>query len=273
MKPTKKTLSKAALYLFMTALALVFLAPLAYAIFTSLVPFEYVNKFPPLSVLSFDNYKKLFEQYPMFTWYKNTIAVTFYTLVLTISTSLTAGYALAKLNFRGKKLIFNGILTTLMVPFQLLITPLYIMVATLGWHNDIKGLVIPFAVSSLSVFMARQFYLTIPDELIEAARVDGMGYIRSFFKIVLPLSGPLVATLAIFNFTSCWNAYLVPSTFLAKTDKFTLAVGLNTIKAANFIRPNETMAGVILLSLPVLVMFFFLQKWFIQGIASSGLKE
>lgn len=97
-------------------------------------------------------------------------------------------------------------------------------------------------------------------------------YIRSFFKVVLPLSGPLVATLAIFNFTGCWNAYLVPSTFLSRTENFTLSAGLNTIKAANFIRPNETMAGVILLSLPVLVVFFFLQKWFIQGIATSGLK-
>ena len=132
---------------------------------------------------------------------------------------------------------------------------------------------IPFCVSSLSVFMARQFYLSIPDELVEAARVDGLGYIRSYFHVVLPLSGPLVATLAIFNFTSCWNSYLVPATFLAKTEKFTLAVGLNTIKAANFIRPNETMAGVLLLSLPVLLLLFFLQKWFIEGIATSGIKE
>ena len=120
--------------------------------------------------------------------------------------------------------------------------------------------------------MVRQFYLSIPDELIEAARVDGLGYIGSYFRVVLPLSGPLISTLAILNFTSCWNAYLVPSTFLAKTEKFTLAVGLNTIKAANFIRPNETLAGVVLLSFPVLIVFFFLQKGFIEGIANSGIK-
>ena len=268
MKIVRKTL----LYILAIGLTLTFLLPLAYAIFTSLVPFEYVNKVPPLSVLSFNNYKKLFENYPMLTWYKNTAIVTILTLGGTLVTSLTAGYALAKFKFRGRQAIFNIILATLMIPFQLLLTPLYIMVASLGWHNTIQGLVVPFMVSSLSIFMARQFYMTIPDELIEAARVDGLGYIRSFFKVVLPLSGPLVATLAIFNFTSCWNAYLVPSTFLSKTDNFTLAVGLNTIKAANFIRPNETMAGVILLSLPVLVVFFFLQRWFIQGIATSGLK-
>lgn len=267
-----KTFRKTLLYILAIGLTLMFLLPLAYAVFTSLVPFEYVNKIPPLSALSLDNYKKLFANYPMLSWYKNTVTVTILTLCGTLVTSLTAGYALAKLKFRGRGAIFNMILATLMIPFQLLLTPLYIMVASLGWHNTIQGLVVPFMVSSLSIFMARQFYMTIPDELIEAARVDGLGYIRSFFKVVLPLSGPLVATLAIFNFTSCWNAYLVPSTFLSRTENFTLSVGLNTIKAANFIRPNETMAGVILLSLPVLVIFFLLQKWFIQGVATSGLK-
>lgn len=267
-----KTARKILLYVLAIGLTVMFLLPLLYAILTSLVPFEYVNKIPPLSVLSLGNYKKLFANYPMLTWYKNTAVITLLTLAGNLLTSLTAGYALAKLKFRGRQAIFNVILATLMIPFQLLLTPLYIMVAQLGWHNTIQGMVVPFMVSSLSIFMARQFYQTIPDELVEAARVDGLGYIRSFFRVVLPLSGPLVATLAIFNFTGCWNAYLVPSTFLSKTENFTLAVGLNTIKAANFIRPNETMAGVILLSLPVLIVFFFLQKWFIQGIATSGLK-
>ena len=260
------------LYAVMALLTLVFLLPLGYAVVTSLVPFEYVNKIPPLHVISLDNYKKLFEDYPMLQWYVNTVLVTVLTLAGNITTSLLAGYALAKLEFRGRKFVFNNVLVTLMIPFQLLLTPLYIMVASLGWHNTIKGLVIPFMVSSLSIFMARQFYLSIPDELIEAARVDGLGYIGSYFRVVLPLSGPLISTLAILNFTSCWNAYLVPSTFLAKTEKFTLAVGLNTIKAANFIRPNETMAGVVLLSFPVLIVFFFLQKGFIEGIANSGIK-
>lgn len=268
MKQTRKVI----LYTLAIVLSLIFLLPLAYAILTSLVPFQYVNKIAPLSAYSLDNYKKLFANYPMLTWYKNTAIITILTLAGTLLTSLTSGYALAKLHFRGRGAMFNMILATLMIPFQLLLTPLYIMVASLGWHNTIQGMVVPFMVSSLSIFMSRQFYMSIPDELIEAARVDGLGHIRTFFKVVLPLSGPLVATLAIFNFTSCWNAYLVPSTFLSRTENFTLAVGLNTIKAANFVRPNETMAGVILLSLPVLLVFFFLQKWFIEGIATSGLK-
>jgi multiple sugar transport system permease protein len=259
-------------YMLMILLALVFIVPLGYAIITSLVPFQYVNKLPPLEVLSFDNYIKLFSQYPLLKWYKNTIVIAILTLAGNLSTSLLAGYALAKFRFRGREVIFNGILASLMIPFQVLLTPLYIMVATLGWHNTSTGLVVPFLVNALSIFMARQFYMSIPNELIEAARVDGLGYIRSYFSAVLPLSGPLVATISILDFTSCWNAYLVPSTFLSQRDAFTLPLGLTTIKAANFIRPNETMAGVLLLSIPILLLFFFLQKWFVAGIATSGIK-
>ncbi|MDR1665290.1 MAG: carbohydrate ABC transporter permease [Clostridiales bacterium] len=268
MKIFKKTL----IYALMIALALVFLVPLGYAVITSLVPFEYVNKIPPLEVLSLRNYIKIFEQYPIMDWFKNSIIVAVFTLAGNLVTSLLAGYALAKFKFRGREAVFNLILVQLMIPFQVLLTPLYIMVAGLGWHSTNIGLIVPFLVSGLSIFMARQFYKTIPDELIEAARVDGLGYIRSFFHISLPLSGPLVVTLAILDFTSCWNAYLVPSTFLAKNTAFTLPVGLATIKAANFIRPNETMAGVLILSLPVIIVFLILQRQFIEGIATSGLK-
>jgi multiple sugar transport system permease protein len=268
-----KMLTRALLYLLMIALALVFLVPMGYALITSLVPFEMVNKMPALSDLTLNNYIKLFDKYPLLDWYRNTIVVAVFTLAGNLFTSLLAGYALAKFRFPGRDLIFGGILALLMIPFQVLLTPLYIMVASLGWHNTAIGLVVPFLVNCVSIFMARQFYMSFPDELIEAARVDGLGYIRSYFAIALPLSGPLVATLAILDFTSCWNAYLVPSTFLARTSAFTLPVGLTTIKAANFIRPNETMAGVVLLSLPILLFFFILQKWFVQGIATAGMKE
>lgn len=260
-------------YILLISLAILFLGPLVYVIYTSLVPFEYVNKIAPLDKISLDNFIYLFENYPITAWYKNTIIVTLITLFGNISTSLMAGFALAKLKFKGRKFIFNVIMATLMIPFQLLITPLYIMVAGLDWHNTIMGLTIPFLVNSLSIFMARQFYLSFPDELLEAARVDGIGYIKSFFKVVLPLSGTLIITLIIFNFTSTWNSYLVPATFISSTENFTLTVGLNTIKDANFIRPNLTMAGIILLSVPVLTVFAFLQKYFIQGIATSGSKE
>lgn len=266
-------LRKSIKYLLITCLALIFLIPMGYAIITSLVPFDKVNEIPALSDISLNNYRTLFEKYPLGTWYTNTIIVAVFTLFGNLSTALLGGYALAKFEFRGRKIIFTAILALLMIPFQILLTPLYIMVAKLGWHNSNVGLIVPFMVNCLSVFMARQFYMSFPNELIEAARIDGIGYIRSYFKIVLPLSGPLVITLAILDFTSCWNAYLVPATFLARASAYTLPVGLTTIKAANFIRPNETMAGVILLSLPIVILFLILQKWFVRGIATSGIKE
>ncbi len=266
-------LKKSLRYTLMIALALVFIVPMGYALITSLVPLDMVNKVPALSDLSLDNYIRLFEEYPLGTWYMNTIIVAVLTLAGNLTTALLGGYALAKFRFRGRKLLFTGILALMMIPFQVLLTPLYIMVASLGWHNTIQGLVVPFMVNCLSIFMARQYYMSFPDELIEASRVDGLGYIRSYFKIALPLSGPLVASLTILDFTSVWNAYLVPSTFLAREAAFTLPVGLTTIKAANFIRANETMAGVILLSVPILIFFIIFQKWFVQGIATAGLKE
>lgn len=268
-----KLVKKILLYLLMICVALLFLIPLGYAVITSLVPFDKVNKIPALSDLTLNNYKTLFTKYPLLTWYKNTIIVAVFTLIGNLTTALLGGYALAKFKFPGRNLIFTGILALLMIPFQILLTPLYIMVAKLGWHNTNIGLVVPFLVNCLSVFMARQYYMSFPDELIEAARIDGIGYIRSYFKIALPLSGPLITTLAILDFTSCWNAYLVPSTFLARSTAYTLPVGITTIKAANFIRPNETMAGVILLSLPLVILFLFLQRWFMQSIATSGIKE
>lgn len=269
----KKTVMKILKYIVLIFFAAIFLIPLLYAVYTSLVPFEYVNKAEGFAHLSLNNYFTLFKNYPIMSWFKNTLIVTICTLIGTIITALPAGYALAKLKFRGRNAVFTAIMATLMVPFQLVLTPLYIMIAGIGWHNTLQGLIVPFLVSSLSIFMARQFYVSIPDELIEAARVDGLGHIGAFFHIVLPLSTPLMITLAIFNFTSTWNSYMIPATFISQTEKFTLSVGLKTIKAANFIRPNETMAGVILLSIPVLIFFFFLQKWFIKGIATSGIKE
>lgn len=253
----------------MASLTLIFLLPLGYVVVTFLVLFGHVNKIPPLHMVSLDSYKKLSEDYPMLQWYVGTVLVTALTLTRSITISPLTGYALTKLEFEGWKFVFNNVLATLMISFQPLLTSSYIMVASLGRHNMIRRLMIPFMVSSLSTFMVRQSYLPIPDELIEVARTDGLGYIGSYFCVVLPPSGPLISTSVILNFTSRWNAYLVPSASLAKMERFTLAVGLNTTKAANFIRLNETMVGVMPLNSSVLTVFFFLQKGSTEGITSS----
>ena len=184
-----------------------------------------------------------------------------------------AGYALARLQFRGRGIAYMLVLITLMIPFQVLLTPIYITVAKLGWINNMLGLTVPFLMNSLYIFMARQFFLTLPKDVLEAARIDGLGHAGTFFRIILPLAKPIIITITIFNFTQSWNAYLVPATFTTSEEYYTLAVGLNTLKDTYFNRTNLTMAGVVVITLPMMILFLLLQRHFIEGIATSGLKE
>ena len=268
----KKRISRFFFWAEVVVLAFIFLVPMIYAIYNSLLPLDKVNKIVSPSYFTLQNYIDLFTKYPIFIWLKNTVIVAGFTLLCELTTSLLAGYALAKLRFPGRNAAFMIVLITMMVPFQVLLTPLYIMISRLGWNNTLTGLIVPFMLQMLYVFMARQFYLTIPDELIEAARIDGLGYIGSYFKIVLSLSKPIISTITIFNFVQSWNAYIVPSTFVSSKEKFTLVVGLNTLKDTYFNRVNLTMAGVVVTCIPILFLFLLLQKQLIRGIASDGIK-
>lgn len=268
----KKTVSKVLFWVVVIFFAMLFLLPMVYALYNSLLPLDKVNRFVSVRYWSFDNYVDLFKNYPVLTWFKNSIIVAGVTLICQLFTSITSGYALAKLRFPGRKVMFSIVLITLMIPFQVLLTPLYITISKLGWNDTLTGLIVPFMLNTLYVFMARQYFVTIPNELLEAARIDGTGYLGAFNRIVLPLSHPLMATITIFNFVQSWNAYLVPSTFVSSKDKFTLVVGLNTLKDTYFNRLNLTMAGVVVICLPILVLFLFLQKQLIHGIASEGIK-
>lgn len=268
----KKKLSHIGFWILVLFLAFIFLVPMIYAVYNSLLPLDKVNQLVSPAVFTFQNYIDLFTEYPVVKWFWNTVIVAGITLLCELTTSLLSGYALAKLRFPGRNAAFMIVLITMMVPFQVLLTPLYIMISRLGWNDTLTGLIVPFMLQMLYVFMARQFYLTIPTDLIEAARMDGLGYIGSYFKIVLPLSKPIIATITIFNFVQSWNAYLVPSTFVSSKDKFTLVVGLNTLKDTYFNRVNLTMAGVVVTCIPILIVFLLLQKQLIRGIASDGIK-
>ena len=267
------TVKRTAFYAFMLFWAIVFLVPLGYAIYNSLLPLDKVNQWVSPAFFSMENYKDLFTDYDIVRWFCNTFVMAIITLAGQLVTSLLGGYALAKLRFPGKKIVFLLVVATLIIPFQVLLTPLYIMIAKLGWHNSMLGLTLPFLVNSLYVFMSRQFFVTIPNDLLEAARIDGLGHARCFTHIALPLAKPVIITIIIFNFTQSWNAYLVPSTFVSSKEMYTLVVGLNTLKDTFFNRTNLTMAGVVVISLPVLILFLCLQKHFVEGIATTGIKE
>ncbi|MCI2048549.1 MAG: carbohydrate ABC transporter permease [Lachnospiraceae bacterium] len=252
--------------------SVIFLYPLIYTVQNSLVDLSDLGKFVPLSRLTLDNYILLFTQYPVTRWFMNTLVVTICCVISQILVNTLAGYALARFDFPGKNAIFIIVLASMMIPFQFILTPVYIRLAQFKWNDHLISLIVPFIFQSLFVFMSRQFFLTIPKELEDAARVDGLGYAGTFFKIVLPISGPLITSITILAFTGTWNSYMAPSTFMMTRERFVLSVGLKTVRDFQFVKMNVTLAGVVLLSLPILVMFLCLQKHFMEGIATTGIK-
>jgi multiple sugar transport system permease protein len=187
-----------------------------------------------------------------------------------------AGYAFARLPFFGSNVLFLLILATLIIPFQILFVPLYLMLASWGgWLNTFAALIVPSLANPFAIFVFRQFFITIPKELEEAATVDGSGYYRTFFSIMLPLAGPAVLTVFILTFLSEWSNFLKPLVFTSSPDMYTLQVGLAVTlnKGANLV-PNiaTLMAGVVLASIVPILMFLIGQRYFMQSVASTGLK-
>lgn len=273
MRTTKDAVIKIIIYIILIILAAIFLVPIFYVFYNSLLPKRYIQTFVSPSVWTLDNYKQLFTEYPILKWYGNTLISTLVIVAGNMFFTPLAGYALAKLRFPGRKVVFLILLLSMMIPFQLVLIPQYIMLAKAGLVNTLFAITLPFLSESMFIFMSRQFFYSIPSELEEAARIDGLSRFGTYFRIVLPISGTLLATIAIFNFTGTWNSYLVPATYINSIDKYTLVVGLQTVNNAHFDRENLTLAGVFLLSFPVMIFFVFTQRLFVQGIATAGIKS
>ncbi len=273
-----KVLKNSLLYTALTFFAVVFILPLFYAFYTSLKDLKDVNTFfVGVESLNLDSYTRLVTHYQnagggIGVWYLNTIIMTGIIVAGCCIISSMAGFALAKLNFPGKKLIFIIVLATMMIPYHMILIPVYIMMSKFGWLNTFAALTVPYLYQCLYIFLMRQFISTIPNELLEAARIDGMTKIGAFFKIILPLTKPALATTIIISFTGTWNSYLIPTTFVNKEKMYTLVQGLNAAKDQFFDRVNVTMAGVILTTIPVIVVFLIFQKHYIEGVASTGIK-
>lgn len=219
------------------------------------------------------NYRELFDRldFPRYFFNSTLVAVAVTAGNLLFCSML--GYALAKLEFPGKRVLFGVLLATLMVPSIVTFMPLFVLVSNMGLANTHLGLILPFVVGALGVFLMRQFITSIPDELLDAARIDGAGEYTIFFRIVLPLCGPALATLAILTFLGSWNAFLWPLVVASTEDMYTLPVAL----ALFSIGQQESdvalqMAGSVVVVLPVVLLFIALQKYVTQGIATVGIK-
>ena len=260
--------------LILSFFALIFILPFLYAIYTSLKALQDVNSIVGLDRLSFDNYIMFFTNplYMVPQWLWNSSLMTAIIIAGNLVINTMAGYALAKLNFPGKNVIFFMVVATLMIPYHMILIPVYVSMAQLGWLNTMLALTVPYLYQCIYVFLMRQFFMSIPNELLEAARIDGMTKAGAFFKIVMPLSKSGLITMIILSFTGTWNSFLIPSTMTSRREMYVLIVGLNSVKNQFFERTNIIMAGVVLVTIPVTIMFMLFQKQYVEGIATSGIK-
>jgi len=227
----------------------------------------------PESFANLDNFIVLFTEEGFGPYLVNSIIVSAVTVLANVLFCSMAGYALAKLPFRGRGLLMGCVLVAMTVPYVALFVPQFLITVQLGLVNTLAGIVAPMLVMPLGVFIMRQFALSIPDELLEAARIDGAGEFGIFLRVFLPLLGPAIATVSIFTFLASWNSFLWPLVVAQTEEVFTLPVGLATAsQASNTTAYGLLLAGAIVVLLPVLILFLFLQRYFIQGIAATGLK-
>ncbi|MFC5527863.1 carbohydrate ABC transporter permease [Cohnella yongneupensis] len=271
---TKKGLALTGNYVLLIVLGVIFALPFLYTLYTSLVTMQDVNHLAGFSKWTLSNYKLFFtnDAYNVPQWLWNTVAMTAIVIVGNLIINPMAGFALAKLDFAGKKWIYWIVVATMMVPYQMILIPVYVNVAHLGWLNSVLGLTIPFLYQSLYIFMLRQFFISIPGEFIEAARLDGLTKMGAFWRIVYPLARSSLITMSILAFSGTWNSYLIPSTFTSDPTKYVLVVGLNSVKDMFFENTPLIMAGVVLATLPILVFFFIFQRQYIEGVSGSGVK-
>lgn len=264
------------LFVVMAALSFAVVFPFIWMLLTSFKPEADIVKFPPQlwpSSLTLDAYIDVWNRVPFGRFFLNSVlfagGVTIISLILD---SLTA-YALSRLNFPGRDILFVLILVALMLPFQVTFVPLYVTVHDLGLTNTFGGLIIPRATNAFGIFMLRQFFSTLPRELDDAARVDGASEFYIYRRIILPLSRPALTTLAIFHFMYNWNDFLWPLIVTTTTEMRTLPAGLALFMGQHVVEYALLMAGGMLALGPLLIAFIFAQQYFVRGIAMSGLKE
>jgi multiple sugar transport system permease protein len=269
------TLRRIFLYLLISLMAAVMIVPFVWMLSTSLKTNQYVLSFPPQLIpnpITFESYTRLFELYPMGRMFFNSLFAAVVTTLGQLVTCSMAAYAFARLQFRGREVLFLVYLATLMVPFQVTITPLFILMRVFDWINTYQGLILPGIFSAFGTFLLRQYLLTIPRELEEAAFIDGASHFTVFRKIVLPLATPALATLAVFAFMGSWNAFLWPLFVLQDLKLMTLPVGLATLHGRWLTEWNLVMAGSVITTVPMIIIYLFAQKYLVKGFLMSGLK-
>jgi multiple sugar transport system permease protein len=268
-------LGRALAHAILTAGALLMVVPFLWMISTSLKTEDQVFVLPPLWFPSnpvFGNYARLFRDIPFGRYLFNSGFISLSVMAGELITSAISAFAFARLTFWGRDKIFAMYLATLMIPFHVRLIPIFLVMKFLGWLDTYYVLIVPQIFTVYGVFLFRQFFLNIPQELEDAARIDGCGHLRVLFNVILPLSGPVIATLAVFSFLNTWNDFLWPLVMTSSKDMRVLSVGLAQLQNEYFTLWTLLMSGAVLATLPTLIVFLLAQKYFVQGITISGMK-
>jgi multiple sugar transport system permease protein len=276
--PGQKSTGRSVLrYVVLGALAVLFISPLIFMVATSFKtgtaaaavnPSWIPNPFTTEAYTSILNA----EGTPVLRWFLNSLVAATANAVLVVLTAALAAYPLARMEFRGKKIVFALIIATLFVPPVILTIPNYLIVGELQWLDTLLAVIIPTAASAFGVFFLRQFFLSLPKELEEAALLDGANRFQTFFKVIIPLSKPALVTLALLSFLTNWNDFLWPVYVLFSPESQTLPAGLSTLQSANNVRYDILMAGAVMASAPVLLLYVLSQRFIIEGVSRSGIK-
>lgn len=274
-KITASTLKAALIYAALILMAFIMLIPFAWMISASLKLEKDVFSFPIVWLPrdpQWNNYAEIWKKVPLLTGFLNTTKLTMFTTILQLLTSSFAAYAFAKLEFKGRDTLFMLYVMTISIPWQVYMVPQYKLMTWFGLTDSHLGLILMHAFTAMGVFLMRQFFVSIPNELLEAARIDGLSEYGIWEKLMLPLSKPAIATLCITSFTFEWNDFMGPLIYLSSQKKKTIQLMLrmfNTQYSSNY---AQIMAAATVALIPVLILFVFLQRYFVEGVASSGIK-
>lgn len=275
-KRANAIIGKTIVYILLILLAAAMLVPFVWMLSASIKTDREVFIMDPFVLIPdkprWDNFVKIWKKIPMGTFVKNTAFLTIVVTTLQLLTSSFAAYAFAKLKFKHRDKLFLAYIATIAMPWQVYMVPQFLMMRKMGLNDKLLAMICLQAFSAFGVFLMKQFYEDIPDSLIEAARIDGMSEYRIYWKIMLPLSKPALSTLVIFTFINTWNDYLGPLIYLKSTSKKTIQLGLKMFISQYSSDYGLIMAGSVLSLIPLIIVFLIFQRYFVEGIASTGIK-
>ena len=272
----RETLSHAASHVGLLMAGMMFFLPFFWLVSTSLKDLSQIFTIPPIWIpnpLKWQNYPESLSYFPFMQQLSNTLIIAISAVFLTIISSALVAYSFSRLRWHGRDILFFAMLSTMMLPYQVTMVPLFIIYRNLGWVNTLLPLIVPHAFGvPFFIFLLRQFFLSLPRDLDDAAIIDGCSEFGVLWRVILPLSKPALATVALFQFLASWNDFIGPLIYLNDPSKYTLSLGIQVFVSTVGVQWGWMMAVTTVLTVPVIVLFFFTQRTFIQGIALTGIK-